>query len=72
MKFRVIPILVLLGVVFCLFLMMLVPKGCEFTERLDSSPEMAAKIERWKEELLATETVKRFSSSLWWWESSTC
>jgi uncharacterized membrane-anchored protein YjiN (DUF445 family) len=26
---------------------------------------MHAKIERWKEELLATETVKRFSSSLW-------
>jgi uncharacterized membrane-anchored protein YjiN (DUF445 family) len=37
----------------------------EFMERLDSSPEMHAKIERWKEELLATETVKRFSSSLW-------
>src|SRR3954468_24737774 len=37
----------------------------EFMERLDSSPEMAAKIEHWKEELLATETMKRFSSSLW-------
>jgi uncharacterized membrane-anchored protein YjiN (DUF445 family) len=37
----------------------------EFMDRLDSSPEMHAKIERWKEELLATETVKRFSSSLW-------
>jgi uncharacterized membrane-anchored protein YjiN (DUF445 family) len=37
----------------------------EFMDRLDSSPEMAAKIEKWKEELLATETVKRFSSSLW-------
>jgi uncharacterized membrane-anchored protein YjiN (DUF445 family) len=36
----------------------------EFMDRLDSSPEMHAKIERWKEELLATETVKRFSSSL--------
>ncbi|HET9425301.1 MAG TPA: DUF445 domain-containing protein [Gemmatimonadaceae bacterium] len=37
----------------------------EFMERLDSSPEMAAKIEHWKEELLATETMKRFSASLW-------
>ena len=37
----------------------------EFMNRLDNSPEMAAKIERWKEELLATETVRRFSSSLW-------
>jgi uncharacterized membrane-anchored protein YjiN (DUF445 family) len=37
----------------------------EFMERLDSSPEMHAKLERWKEELLATETVKRFSASLW-------
>jgi uncharacterized membrane-anchored protein YjiN (DUF445 family) len=37
----------------------------EFMTRLDSSPEMAAKIERWKEELLATETVRRFSSSIW-------
>jgi uncharacterized membrane-anchored protein YjiN (DUF445 family) len=37
----------------------------EFMERLDHAPEMAAKIERWKEELLATETVRRFSASLW-------
>ena len=37
----------------------------DFMERLDSSPEMHAKIEHWKEELLATETVKRFSASLW-------
>jgi len=37
----------------------------EFMDRLDNSPEMAARIERWKEELLATETVRRFSSSLW-------
>lgn len=37
----------------------------EFMNRLDTSPEMAAKIERWKEELLATETVRRFSASLW-------
>jgi uncharacterized membrane-anchored protein YjiN (DUF445 family) len=37
----------------------------EFMERLDSSPEMHAKIEHWKEELLATETMKRFSSSIW-------
>lgn len=37
----------------------------EFMERLDTSPEMAAKIEHWKEELLATETMKRFSSSVW-------
>ena len=37
----------------------------EFMDRLDNSPEMTAKIERWKEELLATETVRRFSSSLW-------
>ena len=37
----------------------------EFMEKVDSSPEMHAKIERWKEELLATDTVKRFSSSLW-------
>jgi uncharacterized membrane-anchored protein YjiN (DUF445 family) len=37
----------------------------EFMERLDSSPEMAAKIEKWKEELLATDTMKRFSASLW-------
>jgi uncharacterized membrane-anchored protein YjiN (DUF445 family) len=37
----------------------------EFMDKLDSSPEMHARIEKWKEELLATETVKRFSSSLW-------
>jgi uncharacterized membrane-anchored protein YjiN (DUF445 family) len=37
----------------------------EFVNRLDSSAEMTEKIERWKEELLATETVKRFSASLW-------
>jgi uncharacterized membrane-anchored protein YjiN (DUF445 family) len=37
----------------------------EFMTRLDSSPEMTAKIERWKEDLLATETVQRFSASLW-------
>jgi uncharacterized membrane-anchored protein YjiN (DUF445 family) len=37
----------------------------EFMERLDSSPEMHAKIEKWKEELLATDTMKRFSSSIW-------
>jgi len=37
----------------------------DFISRLDTSPEMAAKIEGWKEELLATETVRRFSSSLW-------
>jgi uncharacterized membrane-anchored protein YjiN (DUF445 family) len=37
----------------------------EFMERLDHSPEMAEKIERWKEELLATDTMKRFSASLW-------
>jgi uncharacterized membrane-anchored protein YjiN (DUF445 family) len=37
----------------------------EFMERLDSSPEMHAKIEHWKEELLETETMKRFSASLW-------
>jgi uncharacterized membrane-anchored protein YjiN (DUF445 family) len=37
----------------------------EFMERLDHSPEMSARIERWKEELLGTETVRRFSASLW-------
>jgi uncharacterized membrane-anchored protein YjiN (DUF445 family) len=37
----------------------------EFMDRLDSSPEMHAKIEHWKEELLATDTMKRFSSSIW-------
>jgi uncharacterized membrane-anchored protein YjiN (DUF445 family) len=37
----------------------------EFMERLDSSPEMHEKIEKWKEELLATDTMKRFSSSVW-------
>jgi uncharacterized membrane-anchored protein YjiN (DUF445 family) len=37
----------------------------DFMDRLDNSPEMAAKIEHWKEELLATETVRRFSLSLW-------
>jgi uncharacterized membrane-anchored protein YjiN (DUF445 family) len=37
----------------------------EFMEKLDSSPEMHAKIEKWKEELLATETMTRFSASLW-------
>ena len=36
MKFSVIRILILLSVVVCLFLMMLVPKGCEFTETLSS------------------------------------
>jgi len=36
-----------------------------FMERLDSSPEMAARVEAWKEEMLATETARRFSTSLW-------
>ncbi len=36
-----------------------------FIERLDSSPEMAQRIEAWKEELLTTEAARRFSASLW-------
>ena len=37
----------------------------DFMDRLDHSPEMAARIERWKEELLATDSVRRFSASVW-------
>jgi uncharacterized membrane-anchored protein YjiN (DUF445 family) len=37
----------------------------DFMDRLDHSPDMAVKIEKWKDELLATETARRFSSSLW-------
>jgi uncharacterized membrane-anchored protein YjiN (DUF445 family) len=36
-----------------------------FTEQLETDPELTAKIEGWKEDLLATETAQRFSSSLW-------
>jgi uncharacterized membrane-anchored protein YjiN (DUF445 family) len=36
-----------------------------FMERLENSPEMARRVEEWKEEMLATDTAKRFSGSLW-------
>ena len=37
----------------------------EFIEKLDSSPEVAARIETLKEELLLSDTSRRFSSGLW-------
>jgi uncharacterized membrane-anchored protein YjiN (DUF445 family) len=36
-----------------------------FTERLDTDPAVAGRIEGWKEELLATETARKFTTSLW-------
>jgi uncharacterized membrane-anchored protein YjiN (DUF445 family) len=36
-----------------------------FIDRLNSSPEFAAKVESWKEEFLDNEAMRRFSASLW-------
>jgi uncharacterized membrane-anchored protein YjiN (DUF445 family) len=36
-----------------------------FMDNLDNSPETAARVELWKEELLATDAARRFSTSLW-------
>jgi len=37
----------------------------EFIERLNSSPEFAAKVDAWKEEFLDNDAARRFSASLW-------
>jgi uncharacterized membrane-anchored protein YjiN (DUF445 family) len=37
----------------------------DFIQRLNDSPEIAAKVEGWKEELLDNEAARRFSASLW-------
>ena len=37
----------------------------KFIERLNTSPEFAAKVEAWKEEFLDNEAARKFSSSLW-------
>jgi uncharacterized membrane-anchored protein YjiN (DUF445 family) len=37
----------------------------QFIERLNTSPEFAAKVEAWKEEFLDNEAARRFSASLW-------
>jgi uncharacterized membrane-anchored protein YjiN (DUF445 family) len=36
-----------------------------FIERLNSSPEFAAKVDAWKEEFLDNDAARRFSASLW-------
>ncbi|MEO7083412.1 MAG: DUF445 domain-containing protein [Gemmatimonadaceae bacterium] len=37
----------------------------EFIERLNTSPEFAAKVDEWKEEFLDNDAARRFSASLW-------
>ena len=37
----------------------------EFIERLNTSPEFAARVDAWKEEFLDNEAARRFSASLW-------
>ena len=37
----------------------------QFIERLNTSPEFAAKVDAWKEEFLDNEAARRFSLSLW-------
>ena len=37
----------------------------DFIERLNTSPEFAARVEAWKDEILDHEIAKRFSASLW-------
>jgi uncharacterized membrane-anchored protein YjiN (DUF445 family) len=37
----------------------------EFIDRLNSSPEFAARVDAWKEEFLDNEAARRFSASLW-------
>lgn len=37
----------------------------QFIDRLNTSPEFAAKVEVWKEEFLDNEAARRFSASLW-------
>jgi uncharacterized membrane-anchored protein YjiN (DUF445 family) len=37
----------------------------QFVERLNTSPEFAAKVDAWKEEFLDNEAARRFSLSLW-------
>ena len=36
-----------------------------FIERLNTSPEFAAKVDAWKEEFLENEAARKFSASLW-------
>jgi uncharacterized membrane-anchored protein YjiN (DUF445 family) len=37
----------------------------EFIERLNTSPELAAKVDAWKEDFLDNEAARKFSASLW-------
>jgi uncharacterized membrane-anchored protein YjiN (DUF445 family) len=37
----------------------------EFIERLNTSPEFAAKVDAWKEEFLDNDAARRFSASVW-------
>ena len=37
----------------------------DFIDRLNNSPEFAAKVEAWKEEFLDNDAARRFSASLW-------
>lgn len=37
----------------------------QFIERLNTSPEFAAKVDTWKEEFLDNEAARKFSASLW-------
>ena len=37
----------------------------EFIDRLNSSPEFAARVDAWKEEFLDNDAARRFSASLW-------
>jgi len=37
----------------------------EFIERLNTSPEFAARVDAWKEEFLDNDAARRFSASLW-------
>jgi uncharacterized membrane-anchored protein YjiN (DUF445 family) len=37
----------------------------QFIERLNTSPEFAAKVDTWKEEFLENEAARKFSASLW-------
>ena len=37
----------------------------EFIERLNTSPEFAARVDAWKEEFLDNDAARRFSASIW-------
>ena len=40
-------------------------RSTQFIERLNTSPEFAAKVDAWKEEFLDNEAARKFSASLW-------